>query len=541
MSKQLRSLALALALAVAGSASHAQAPEARDSNAVVQAASRSGPRFDVDVDEAPARAFFMGLVDGTRYNMLVDPRVSGRVSVKLKQVTIEEVLDAMRDLYGYDYRRISTGYMVLPATLQTRVFHLNYLDLQRFGTSKTRVSSGQVTEGGYAGGSGGGASSQAATTSAEGPEGAKDLSGTAVLTRNESDFWKSVEIDLKLLVGGEQSKDGWALKDRSVVINRQSGVIVARAYPSELRDVADYLKRTEAAVGRQVVLEAKVIEVELSDAYQAGINWASVVQRGNDHYLFGQMSPPGGFGADLGAPTGNPVTVAPGNPLSGFVTNTLGGAFAIAADFADFNAFIELLGLQGKTRVLSSPRVSTLQNQKAIIKAGTDEFFITGVHSDTTTGTATTTSVEYDLTAFFSGVALDVTPQISDDNTVLMHIHPTISDVNDQQKSLSVRGQTDILPLALSQIRESDSIVKAKSGQVIVIGGLMREQHRRQNYKTPLLGDIPLLGKLFKSTRDTNVTTELVILLRPLVVNDDDWTKLVQEPQDRMDQMVQKK
>ena len=129
--------------------------------------------------------------------------------------------------------------------------------------------------------------------------------------------------------------------------------------------------------------------------------------------------------------------------ISGFVQNTLGGAFTLAADFADFNAFIELLGLQGRTRVLSSPRVSTLHNQKAVIKAGTDEFFVTGVSSDTTTGEATTTTVDLELTPFFSGVALDVTPQISETGSVLMHIHPTVSDVTDQQKELSVRGQTD--------------------------------------------------------------------------------------------------
>jgi MSHA biogenesis protein MshL len=145
--------------------------------------------------------------------------------------------------------------------------------------------------------------------------------------------------------------------------------------------------------------------------------------------------------------------------------------------------------------------------------------------------------VEYELTPFFSGVALDVTPQISEDNRVILHIHPTISDVTDQQKTLSVRGSTDVLPLALSQIRESDSIVKARSGQVIVIGGLMRQSRKHDQYKMPLLGDIPGLGRLFRSERDQTTTTELVILLRPMVVSDEDWPALVQEPTDRIDQL----
>jgi MSHA biogenesis protein MshL len=484
------------------------------------------PRFDVRVEDAPARAFFEGLADGTPKNMLVHPDVKGRVTVHLKQVTLEEALDAVRDLYGYDYRPVARGYMVLPASLQTRMFHLNYLDLERLGTSKTRVSSGQITQGGN--------TSYGASASGGTGEGTTEVTGTSVLTRNGSNFWTGIEADLKVIVG---ASEGGA---SSVVINRQSGVIVVRAMPTELRDVADYLQRTQSTVTRQVVLEAKIVEVELSSAYQAGINWATVLTDGNNQFLLGQATPPGGFDRNPLTPPGGSTTVAPGNPLTGFVTDILGGAFTIAADTPDFNAFIELLGTQGRTHVLSSPRVSTLHNQKAVIKAGSDEFFVTGIDSDTTTGTATTTSVKVELTPFFSGVALDVTPQISEDGGVLLHIHPTVSDVTDQNKQVSFSGSTSNLPLALSQIRESDSVVKARNGQVIVIGGLMRETRKRDAYKTPWLGDVPGLGRLFRSERDQARTVELVILLRPIVAQDADWPQMVREPQDRIDALRRK-
>lgn len=515
---------LSLMLAVASVTAFAQQPEPA-APATTPAQPEAEPRFGVHVENAPARAFFEGLVEETHNNILIHPDVTGRITLSLKQVTLTQTLDAVRDLYGYDYRRVSTGYMILPANIQTRVFHLNFLDLQRKGVSRTRISSGQITQSGAS-------ASGSSTASEGGGESGSEVTGTAVMTNNDSDFWKAIEIDLRAIVGVGVAAD------RSVVMNKQSGVIVIRAMPVELRDVADYLQKTEISVTRQVVLEAKVIEVELNEAYQAGIDWAAVIRDGNKQYLIGQRHPPGGFDSDLLAPANEQITVAPGNPLSGFLNNSLGGAITLAADFTDFNAFIQLLGLQGRTRVLSSPRVSTLHNQKAIIKAGSDEFFVTGVHSDTTTGTATTTTVEYELTPFFSGVALDVTPQIGADDTVLMHIHPTISDVTDQQKTLSVRGSIDVLPLALSQIRESDSIVKARNGQVIVIGGLMRETRRRTDYKTPVLGDIPGVGRLFRSERDQTTTTELVILLRPIVISDDQWPAMVEEPLKRLDEMT---
>jgi MSHA biogenesis protein MshL len=485
------------------------------------------PRYDVQVEDAPARAFFEGLVADSSVNMLVHPDVKGRVSLSLKQVTLIEALEAARDLYGYDFRPMGSspdgrGYLVLPATVQTRVFQLNYLDLQRIGVSRTRVSSGQVTQNANSSTGDTGSNDEQTQTSS--------TTGTAVLTRSESDFWKEIETNIVALVDGQTKEDKTenVRKANSVVVNRQSGVIVVRAMPDELRSVAEYLKKTQSTITRQVILEAKVVEVELNSGFQAGINWTALATDGNKSYFFGQRGPNGGFDNDPLTP-GGIQNVTPGNPVTGQVVSSLANAFTFAFDSTDFAAFIQLLDTQGRTRVLSSPRVSTLHNQKAVIKAGTDEFFVTGINSNTTTGEATTTTLDVELTPFFSGVALDVTPQISEDGTVLMHIHPTVSEVNDQSKRISFGDSSSDLPLAFSQIRESDSVVRARSGQVIVIGGLMRETRKRDDYKTPFLSSIPGVGNLFKSQRDVSSTVELVLLLRPVVANDDDWETMVKD------------
>ena len=507
----------------------AYAPEPWLEGCATAAQPAGEPLIGVDVTGAPARAFFQGLVEDTPYNILVHPDVAARVTLSLKNVTLKQLLDATRDLYGLDYRHTAAGYLILPAALQTRVFHISYLDLRRYGVSNTLISSGQVTQGNYNTQYGGTQSSptQSPTTATVGSGDDKatiDTTGTSVMTRDDSDFWGNLEANLHAMVG-----DG---PGRKVIIDPQSGIVVVRALPDEMTEVSEYLRTTQATVTRQVLLEAKIIEVDLNHAYQAGVNWAQIMTLGSSHYAIGQTAPANGFGTTnaLTPPANSPITLSPGTPITSLATNSLGGAFTVAADFANFDTVIQLLSTEGNTHVLSSPRVATLDNQKAIIKAGTDQFYVTGVQSNTVVSTTTPTiSNNVSLTPFFSGVALDVTPQIGPQGEVLLHIHPIVSQVSTQTLTIEVQGSPDVLPMAQSSVRESDSVVRAHSGQVIVIGGLMQETVDKEQYKTPVLGDLPGVGRLFRSEQDSKSKVELVILLRAMVVNGSDWPKVVDE------------
>jgi MSHA biogenesis protein MshL len=508
-----------LALVAEGAAAQAPVP------APAEVAAEQ-PRFDIAVVNAPAKSFFLGLVRNTPYNIVVHPDVAGTISLDLKHVTVPEVLEMTRELYGYDYERLAAGWIVLPAALQTRMYYVNYPDLERSGSSRTRVSSGQLTP------SGGGANNYNALIDPSGNQfqqngangnnrsGNPSQTGTTIDTKYKVNFWSDLESSLRALLPQDSQ--------HTVVVNAEAGVIAVRAMPTELNDVAKFLAKIQTTVSRQVILEAKIIEVDLNNDYQAGINWSSVLNNGGQNYYTG-VSSPSTFNGNLLAPSGPTVNVSPGNPITGLISNTLGGAFTFALDTRDFNAYVNLLQVQGRTRVLSSPRVSTLNNQKAVIKSGSDQFFVTNVTSNTIASTATSTNNAIELTPFFSGVALDVTPQVDDDGSVILHIHPTVSAVSSQNLVVTVQGQTDTLPLALSQIRESDSVVRARSGQVIVIGGLMTTLKANTDYQVPLLGSIPGIGNLFKSKQTTTTKTELVILLKPIVVGADgaEWTPLV--------------
>lgn len=490
--------------------------------------------FDVAVHDAPATSFFMGLVKGTHYNMVVPPTLAGHVSLSLKNVTVPQVMDIVRSEYGYEYQRQDDTFLVLPETLKTHIFQIDYLNITRKGNSQTRVTSGETTEnpigmqsyGGYSGGlygNGAGLGSRGGNNNET-----NSRNATNIRTKIESDFWGDMKHALAAIVG---TSDG-----RQVVVNPDSGVVVVRALPSELHNVAMYLQQVQGVVGREVVLEAKIIEVTLNNAFQAGINWGALGGPASGDTIFGgQIGGAGLFNSGTSDLAGTPLTITPGAKTTSLPSSAFGGTFALALNLNDFNAFIELLQTQGDTHVLSSPRVATLNNQQAVIKVGSDEFFVTGIYQNTFVSTTTSNNTNVILQPFFSGIALDVTPQIDENGEVTLHIHPSVSQVTDQQKTFTVSGEQTSLPLALSQVREADSVVRAKSGQIIVIGGLMKNQTEDQVYKTPILGDIPVVGKLFQQTRKTAQKTELVILLKPVVIDSpDQWSQMNRQSLDRL-------
>jgi MSHA biogenesis protein MshL len=473
------------------------------------------PRFDLVVNTAPAQQVFMSIVSGTRYSMIVNPAVSGTLSLNLKDVTVREALEAIREVYGYEFRVDGTRIYVESAGLQTRVFQVNYLIGLRSGRSDVRVSSGAISS--AAQGGGGAATPAGAAAPATPGQGTSPALG------------------------------------RNVVVSPQSGVIVVRAMPEELRNVEKYLKAMRLSVERQVMIEAKVVDVTLNNAYQAGINWAAFP---NSHRItagvFGSNTRLGttgnlatGNGAIVVDPAGRALTTGIlGTGLAGTAVSAAGtvgaGVFGLAVQTKDFAALLQFLDSQGNVQVLSSPRVAALNNQKAVLKVGTDQFFVTNVTGtpvQNVAGVTTAIQLTPTLNSFFSGVSLDITPQIDEDGNILLHIHPLVSNVVQQDLTFNFGGggTNTTLPLARSSINETDTIVRVQDGNIVALGGLMKVDVANDRSGIPLLQDIPGVGGLFGNTTRTRTKRELVILLKPTVIKSErDWEEGIQQTRDRI-------
>lgn len=498
-------------------------------------------RFDFAVREPlDLKEFFSLLFEGTDYSVIVHPELTGSISaMDLKNVTVSEAMQQISAIYGFSIQREGSIYRVEPGGLQTRIFKINYLNVQRDGTSNMSVTGGTGLGGG-GGGAGGLGGLQGGVNGLNnanllnnqnallnnglggGTTGgaAGSTGGATVNTRSQSDYWQDLEEIITSIIGTGGSGEGSGLLDtpggggsgagnqRAVIISPQTGMVVVRAYPDELEKVAEFLELSQAALQRQVVLEAKILEVELKEGFQSGI----------DLSVLGKVNTDNELSAEFEFLEGSVSSIS--SPLS------------LTYGSTDFNGVIKLLETQGNVQVISSPRITTLNNQKAVFKVGDEEYFMTNANSTSFgAGDQQTTNQNTNLQPFFSGIALDVTPQISDDGDIILHIHPLLNQVQEDIKLVNGRE----LPLANSATRESDSIARARNGEVVVISGLMQTRAKGTEAGIPGARNLAVVGKALEQRTTEVVKTELVILLRAIVDEGSSMQQLIQEHDEGFD------
>jgi MSHA biogenesis protein MshL len=485
------------------------------------------PRLDLLVNNAQAREVFLAIVADTRYSMLMHPDVSGTLSVTLRGVTVKEALESIRDVYGYDFKIDGRRITIYAPTLQTRVFNVNYPTSQRSGNSELRVASGstnQTTSGGTANPTTSGNSSTTSQTES-----------SRVTTTSKSDFWGELSVAVKGLIGNGEG--------RNVITSPQAGIMAVRAMPDELRQVDKFLKAAQIAVERQVMLEAKVVEVELRDGYQSGVNWAALAQNGSNILGAGLL------GSGFTASGTNSLATGGTTVLSGVVpspsTASGGGLFGLALATSQFSAVLGFLETQGDVQTLSNPRVATLNNQKAVLKVGTDEFFVTGVTGGTsntsgsTSTSASTTMPTVSLTPFFSGISLDVTPQVDDGVYVTLHVHPSLTTVTEKSKQIDLGSLGNYkLPLASSSVNETDTLVRIPDGSIVAIGGLMQVESSKTSSGLPGTSNIPFFSSFLGNKANSGRKKEVIVLIKPTIIRTAaDWEAQTERARAALDEL----
>ncbi|WP_019614561.1 pilus (MSHA type) biogenesis protein MshL [Psychromonas ossibalaenae] len=486
-----------------------------ENSAVVQ----EEKRFNITARDVDASVFFASLINDSAYSAAVHPGVEGSITLSLKQVTLSEALSVIEDMFGYEIKLKGRVYHIYPAGMRIASFTLDYLFMNRMGGSRTSVLSGHLSDqnddnnndsdsDSSSSSSSSNSSRSSGSSGIEGQEFNGEFSsnslqdGTKITTVTSTNYWAYLEMKINKLLNNK--------KDRDVIVSPMSGLITIRAYPAEIRVVREFLKKESDNLNRQVILEIQLIEVVLSDEYQQGVSWTNAVENTTLAY--------------------NSVHKI----ADSVIQSTIGGGGALTISDGSFNAVVSMLATQGDVNVLSKPRITAMNNQKAVIKVGGDEYFVTDVSTTTVTGTSTTSTPNVELTPFFSGISVDVTPKINDDDSVLLHIHPSIIDIEEQTKTINFGAATGNLtiPVAKSDVRESDTVVKSQSGDVIVIGGLMKSIEKDIVSKVPFLGDVPWLGELFTNRQKMNYKTELVILVKPQVIKKNTWKQEIQKSSD---------
>ncbi|HUO43851.1 MAG TPA: pilus (MSHA type) biogenesis protein MshL [Burkholderiales bacterium] len=497
--------------------------------------------YSVTVVDMPVKELLFALARDTKQNIDIHPDLQGLVSINAVNETLPAILDRIAKQVDLRYRVEGNTIIVTPDTPYMKTYKVNYVNISRETTSTIGVS-GQIQD---TGSSGSGSSS-----GSSGSSGGQNSSSTVVTTKSTNNFWDALRENIRAILASTHnqslSAEQKAARAEAVRAEReerlQQAEAAARAgqgaqqlfttafgnqpsLPSALGDVRDniiinpvastvsvlasekqhaliqqYLDNVVQSSQRQVLIEATIAEVDLSDAYQSGIDWsrlASTANPGNGlnitQSLIGGIS--GGF-------TGGSLTVGYFNPTS---------------KFGNISESIQLLNQFGNTRVLSSPKLMALNNQTALLKVVDNiVYFQVQAQQNTTQGVSTQT-VNTTPQTVSVGVVMGVTPQINENGQVTLTVRPTISRVidfkNDPNPTLTIPN-----PVPEIQIREMESVLQLVSGQTAVLGGLMNENIQYTRNAVPGIGNIPVIREFFSARNDNVTKSELVIFLRPTVV-----------------------
>lgn len=431
-------------------------------------------RVSINVRNVPLRDILLVVCRDVGLNLMIDKDVDQNtpVTISLQNVTFRDALDGIISATDYFYT-IERNLLHIKAK-GSKIFHLNITPVLRtFSMDVGGDILGGVTTAAQLRGS---------------------VTKTETLDETAYKIWDSIEEALSGLLG----------KDDTFIINRLAGTIMVTASKRALKKVEEYIENLKRILSRQVTIEAKVIEVVLNSGFSFGIDWSFLRQWTHGSHRFSIQAQESGFSGFL----------TPGSPVTGIT-------FSFASTTVkNFEFIIKALSQFGDIRTLSNPRISVLNGQPSLLTVGRNFTFISRAQSSLTTAQAGTPVITYSVetSTLLSGLTIGIVPYIGEDGEIVLTITPILSNVlNIDTKTFGTPGSQTIIQLPTVDLRELSTMVRVKDEEIVVIGGLMKKEERFTEYKTPVLGDLPLIGGLFRGRDKQEVNTELVILIQPRI------------------------
>ncbi len=437
--------------------------------------------FTVIVDAVPVDKLLFVLARDAHMNVDVHPSIKGNITLNAINQTLPQLFERIAKQIDLRYQITDNLITISPDFPYMHLYKVDYVNMSRDTKSEIKISTQIISDIDKVSGSGGGGSSE-------------DNNSTTTIT-NESNnrFWATLEKNINAILASYEADT--TNSENKVIMNSESGLVTVYATHKQHKEIQNFIDQVLASAHRQVLIEATIAEVQLSDNYQAGINW----QRIAGGFTYNQSI----LGGDLG-----------NSPFYSFEYKNAN------SKFGDISSTVRLLETFGSVKVLSSPKIMALNNQTALLKVVDNiVYFTTGIEvSETDTKTRETYITNIHTVPV--GLVMAVTPQISAGNSIILNVRPTISGIIDfkldPNPALALAGTINKIPEI--QMREMESILKIENGNIAIIGGLMQDTTEQDRRGIPFLSQLPWVGDLFSYRNDSYKKTELVIFLRPIII-----------------------
>ncbi|MBI2994654.1 MAG: pilus (MSHA type) biogenesis protein MshL [Gammaproteobacteria bacterium] len=457
-------------------------------------------KYTVVVHEVPVNEILFALARDAKINVDIDPRVAGVVTLNAVDQNLTQLLERISRQVPIRYEMSDGNLFIMPDEPYFQTYKINYVNMARDSEIKVKIDT-QVSSAGGGGGAPAGA-------------GGGSSSSTEVASVSNNRFWNSLVANVQAILsqeeggaagGGAAGAGGGELPvTENVIPHAESGLLTVKATASQHKMIQELIDNTIAAAHRQVLIQATIVEVNLNKDYQAGIDWSFLSEQGKAGFNFTSLATSAAAGI---VPLGTPLSFV----LSYVDPNT--GRDRI-------NATVRLLEQFGNVNVLSSPQIMALNNQTAVLKVVDNEvYFSVNVESETTQTGIVAKTIETEIHTVPVGIVLSVTPQVNENDSIILQVRPTVSRVrefvNDPNPELDEDTPN---PVPVIQTREMESVLRMNNGQIAVLGGLMEDRESYTDTSVPGLSRLPVVGDAFKTRVRDHAKSELVVFLRPVVI-----------------------